>query len=114
MAKKKRFRTVDPFDINGKVFALLLWGKKKAGKEDDVAVFTGKACFKDKILTVNLKGNPGFEIFPEWLSRIKKTPNDKDVKKIMFNADYFLSLSIDDEPKGTSLKFKKTGLKWPN
>jgi hypothetical protein len=60
----------------------------------------------------SLLEEPSFQIQTEWLSRIKSV-SEKDIKEILLESDYALSLSVgnaelEDGP------FAPTGLKWPN
>jgi hypothetical protein len=98
--------------INGKKLVLIGWAKDETGK-DDVSAFTGTAKWDGKQLVLDRGNeNSNFIIPNDWLDRL--TIVNDDVKEVLMNADYSISFSIDDLPKGSSSEYIKTNLKWPN
>ena len=88
---------------------LLSQGNRK--KEDDVLVYLGKLQ--------NVNGEYSFtneekgwtvSLDEEQLSRIN--PVSDDLKEMLLNADYALSMSMGELPKSNSQDFNETGMKW--
>lgn len=80
--------------------------------EDDWAVFSGTLKKNASGLFLDRGLKPPFEISPEWIERIQ--PTGPDVKKILLNAEHYLSLSVGPIPEGESIdSYISAGLKWP-
>lgn len=98
-------------NILGKPFCVLLIGTTVDG-EDEGAVFSGTLKQNESGLYLDRGESPPFEIDPEWIERIK--PVGPDIKDILLNAEYYLSLSVGQIPEGESTEsYVATGLKWP-
>jgi hypothetical protein len=93
-----------------KRLALVLWAEDEDG-EDDVVVFSGVLIQTGENYYFQHEGdglNP--EIRPEWLSRIKRVP--EELKETLMSCDYQLSLSVGNA-KDMDEPFEDFGLKWP-
>jgi hypothetical protein len=99
---------MNPAELDGKLFTLWL-----TDNNDESAVFSGTARWNGSTLQLERKPNPPFEIHPEWHERIQAVTN-KEARKILLGADYFLRLYVGDVPKeATPGEYALTGLKWP-
>ena len=103
---------MDIVALNGTVLALLLISETNTG-EDDWAVYSGVFRLRDgRAFLDRGPSNPEFEIFPEWLPRIK--PTNDETRLILLNAAHYLPLRIGDFPEDANpTDFNATGLKWP-
>jgi hypothetical protein len=82
----------DPKEIEGKKLGLLVWSKDKTG-DNDIRLFTGIIKWHDDRLC--LKREEGFIPIPnEWFKKIK--PVGKEVKSLLLDAEYYISLKIKD------------------
>jgi hypothetical protein len=92
-----------------KTLALVLWAKDENG-DDDVAVFPG-TLIQEKDLYFLQRGDEARpEIRAEWLSRIKKVPDD--LKETLSNCEFQLSLTVGNTENETAT-LEAFGLKWP-
>jgi hypothetical protein len=79
-------------------------------EEDNVVVYSGIVNLKDEKIYFHRDGNDLFEI-TDWQDRIKIV--SQDVKEILLNCEYSLTLSIGDLPKDENPEeYNQTGLKW--
>jgi len=106
--------TIDVTKFNNTPFSLLIWYVKE-GQKDQATVYPGRATYNpatqevdvfesnSEKLRISLKG--------EQLGRIKEvTP---DMKKTLQNADYGISLTMEDLPEVISVEdLLKTGISW--
>ena len=97
-------------EILNRKLAIVAWKTGEDGNRE-VAVFTGIVKMFDSTYFLDRgEGEPLFEIFDDWLPRIKSVSDD--ISDILMGAEYHLSLSVGDaDDEGP---FKETGLKWPD
>ncbi len=99
-------------EFEGKTLALLLMAKTEEG-DDDWAVFPG--TFRkdgDRAYLERDDGHEDFEIREEWVERIRPVDNE-EVRSILQNCDFFLSLSVGSIADSERESLDTTGLKWP-
>jgi hypothetical protein len=99
---------VDFQELQGKSLAIIL-----IGEDEDWSVLRGIVRVEGDALLLdhNVSDQP-FLIQSAWLSRIKPTP--ADLRDILMNADYFMSLSLGSLPEKSDLsEYESTGLKLP-
>jgi hypothetical protein len=88
-------------ELTGKKLAIIAWGEGEKG-EDEAAVLAGIARWADGHLYLDHEGNPpSFQIPDDVLCWVK--PVSDDVKDILPDAEYCISMSIgpvpaDDDP----------------
>ena len=96
-------------EIKDKSIALIVWNAEKV---DDVRVYLGRLKILDgKYAFINEEEGWKVSLYDEHLSRLR--PVSEDLKEILLNADYGLSMSMGvlletDDRDG----WVKTGLKW--
>jgi len=94
--------------LKDKKVALLVWNTEK---ENDVHVYLGEIIKKeDDFYFVNAQEKWNFYLDLDKLERIKKV--EDDVKEILLNADFGLSVSIASLPDKLGEDFVPTGMKW--
>lgn len=96
-------------DALNQTLALVLWSQDQDGN-DDVAVFTGRLIKEGGLYYFQRKDGENPEIKLEWLSRIKKVP--EELKTTLSDCDYQLSLLVGDIDDGSE-SLETFGLKWP-
>ena len=96
--------------IETKSLALIVWNNEK---EDDVHVYLGKLQnINGEYSFINEEKGWTVSLDEEQISRIK--PVSADLKEMLLNADYALSMIIGELPPSNSQDFKATGMKWPD
>ena len=95
-------------ELKGRNIALIVWNTEK---EDDVHVYLGKLQ-EDKEERYFVNEEKGWTVLlnEKQLGRLK--PVSDDLKKMLLNADYAISLSMGDLPQPNSQDYKATGMKW--
>jgi hypothetical protein len=98
--------------LTGKKLAIIAWGEDEKG-EDEAAVFAGLARWAEGHLYLDHGGNPeSFQIPDDLLDQVK--PVSDDIKDILLDAEYYISMSIGPLPDDDPDEYEQTGLKWPD
>ena len=99
--------------LNNTSFALLVWYVQE-GKDDEAKVYSGAATWNPDTECVEVRrnddGEPVLVLSGAQLNRINKVT--EDVKHILLDCDYGISLSMSDLPEHSRDEFALTGLKW--
>jgi len=95
-------------ELNGKSLSLIVWNTKK---EDDAHVYLGKLYLENgEGYFINQEKGWKVSLDEEQLNRIDPVPGD--LKEMLLDADYALSMSMGDLPDTNTEEFKATGIKW--
>lgn len=82
-------------DLKDKLVALIIWNLEE---EDDVHVYLGKVEMEDEqAYFINQEKGSKIAIDEEQLSRIKIV--SEEMKEVLLNADYALSMNMEDLPE---------------
>jgi len=102
---------MDLVEIEGKRVAMIIWNSEK---EDDVHVYLGELQNRNgEYAFFNMEKGWQISLDEGQLSRIQLVTDD--LKEMLLNADFALSMSISNLPEtdGTA-GYKKTGISWDN
>lgn len=100
---------IDKSELKNKTIAIIAVDVDSKD-EENLVVYSGTINLKDDQLFFNRDGNNLFEI-SDWQERIKIVGDD--VKNILLDCNYSLTLSIGDLPENENPNdYKETGLKW--
>jgi hypothetical protein len=95
-------------DLKDKDVALIIWNTEK---EDDVHVYLGKIILEeDTFYFINEHRKWKVSLNSEQLERLKLVP--EDLKQILLQANYSLSVTIADLPDDNSDGLIYTGINW--
>lgn len=93
--------------LTGKKIALIIWNTED---EVDVRVFPGEIIQKGSFHFINVSEKWNITLTDEMLSRINKVSDE--LKEMLFNAEFAISLSLASLPDNSSEGFDPTGMKW--
>ena len=83
-------------ELDGKILAIILWGKKDG--EEEVSAHTGTMRKTGASYEFYRgEGRPTFNLEPEWLVRIKVVTDE--LEGTLLNADFSLSLTVGPIPE---------------
>ena len=95
-------------DLKDKAITIIVYNIEK---ENDVHVYLGKLRIEnDEHYFVNEEKGWRISLEKEQLSRLKLVSSE--LKDMLFNADYAISLSIGELPQPDSAEYEATGMKW--
>jgi len=95
----------------GKSIAMIVWNTEK---EDDVHVYLGKLQNTNgEYVFINAEKGWRVSLDEEQLSRLQ--PVTDDLKEMLLNADYALSMSMGNLPETDgNADYETTGMNWNN
>jgi hypothetical protein len=97
-------------DLKDIAICMIVWNTEK---EDDVHVYLGKLQLqKGEHYFINEEKGWKVSLQEEQLSRLKPVPGE--LKVLLLNADYALSMNMCELPQFNSGEYQKTGMKWNN
>ena len=94
--------------IVGKSLCLIVWNIQN---EDDVHVYLGRFHMLDGG-GYFVNEEKGWQVSLDEGQLDKLMPVSDDLKETLLNADYALSMSIDDLPEIDTGEFRVTGMNW--
>ena len=102
----------NPSDVNGRRLAMVACGEKPDGSAD-VVVFAGPAEWDGDHLSMHHESSQSSLVLPdEFLGRLQPVPSD--LRSILLDADYSLSVTIGDLPADADpSEYVRIGLMWP-
>ena len=105
--------SIDLTKLNNTSFAVLVWYIKD-GEEDEAKVYGGLATWNAATSTVDVRRNesekPVLHLSGEQLERIQIVTDE--VKEILLNCDYGISLTMSELPEDNPEGYTETGMKW--
>ena len=95
-------------DLKDKAISLIVWNTEK---ENDVQVFLCKLQEENsKLFLINEEKGWRVSLDDDQLSRLK--PVSDDLRETLLNADYALSMTMQNIPQLSSQNYRETGMKW--
>jgi hypothetical protein len=95
-------------ELIGKSISMIVWNTEK---DDDVHVYLGRLHFENNdYWFINQDKGWRVALDEEQLTRLKPVPDD--LREILLNADYSLSMTIGDLPDTEKGQHQSTGMNW--